>query len=85
MKSFSPKPTFTVRPREDEPFEVTCDILLAADGIKSKAREQILGELGVDAQVQDTGQAAYRIMLKREEMASDPELFALINADKVIR
>src|SRR5262249_17524987 len=29
VKSFSPKPTFTVRPRGDEPFEVTCDILLA--------------------------------------------------------
>lgn len=85
VKSFSPKPTFTVRPRGSEPFEITCDVLLAADGIKSKAREQILDELGVDAQVQDTGQAAYRIMLKREEMESDPELFALINADKVTR
>ena len=67
VKSFSPKPTFIVRPRGNEQFDVS----LAADGIKSKTREQIRGELGGDTQVQDTGQAAYRIMLKREEMASD--------------
>lgn len=85
IKSFGPKPKFTVTPRGKEPFDVECDVLLAADGVKSKIREQILGELGVDAQVQDTGQAAYRIMLKREEMSSDPELLALLNADKVTR
>jgi len=85
VKTFYPKPKFTVTPRGKEPFDVECDVLLACDGVKSKVREQILTELGVDAQVQDTGQAAYRIMLTREEMQSDPELAALIDADKVTR
>ena len=85
MKTFSPKPKFTVTPRGKEPFDVECDVVLACDGVKSKVREQILTELGVHAQVQDTGQAAYRIMLTREEMLSDPELAVLIDADKVTR
>ena len=67
VKSFSPKPTFIVRSTGNGKF----DVLLAADGIESKTREQILGERGVDTHVQDTGRAAYRIILKREEMASD--------------
>lgn len=39
----------------------------------------------VDAKIVDTGQAAYRIMLRREEMASDPELLQLIDSDSVSR
>jgi len=65
VKSFSPKPAFIVRSTGNEQF----DVLLAADGIESNTREQILGERVVDTQVQDSSQAAYRIMLKREEMA----------------
>ncbi|KAF8151593.1 salicylate hydroxylase-like protein [Crassisporium funariophilum] len=85
VDAFSPKAVFTVKPRSSEPYIVTADILLAADGVKSVIRSQILEECGVDAQVQDTKQAAYRIMLKREEMQHDPELLQLINSDTVIR
>jgi len=82
---FLPKPSFLVTPREGEPYRVECDVFLAADGVKSPTRIQMLTELGETADVQDTGQAAYRIMLTREQMAHDPELSALIENDTVTR
>ncbi len=85
VHSFSPKPRFTVKQRHGEAYPVECDVLLAADGVKSVIRAQILAALKHDASVVDTGQAAYRIMLKREEMAHDPELLELIDSDRVTR
>lgn len=82
---WSPRPSFKVRPRNGEPYTVTADVLLAADGLKSNIRTQMLRELKIDAQVQDTLQAAYRIMLKREEMQHDLELLELIDSDRVTR
>ncbi|KAH8599293.1 putative monooxygenase [Bisporella sp. PMI_857] len=85
IASFGPKPSFTATPREGDSYTVDCDVLLAADGVKSKARVAMLQELGVDAEVKDTHQAAYRIMLTREQMQDDPELLELIDSDRVIR
>ncbi|KAF2204298.1 FAD/NAD(P)-binding domain-containing protein [Delitschia confertaspora ATCC 74209] len=82
---FSAKPSFQVTPREGSPYRETCDIFLACDGIKSPTRVDMLKELGESAEVQDTGQAAYRIMLTKEQMAHDPELLKLINSDTVTR
>jgi len=85
--AFSPKPSFMAVPRDKTvpPSPVEADILLCADGVKSSARVALLNKLGVTAHVKDTGQAAYRIMLTREQMQDDPELLALIDGDKVIR
>lgn len=83
--NFGAIPSFTANPRNGEPYEVETDILLAADGVKSIIREGMLRETGVDAAIKDTNQAAYRIMLKREEMAHDPELLALIDSNSVTR
>ena len=85
VKSFSPKPTFVAIPRHGEPYEVSADIILAADGIKSAIRPQILKELKADAEIIDTDQAAYRIMLKREDMEKDSEMLKLIDGDRVTR
>jgi salicylate hydroxylase len=85
VDSFSPKPSFTVKPRNADAYKVEADVLLSADGVKSNVRPQILKELGINAEVEDTGQAAYRIMLKRSDMEHDPELLALIDGDKVTR
>jgi salicylate hydroxylase len=85
VKSFSPKQTFVAKPRHGQSYTVEADVLLAADGVKSNTRTQMLRELNINAQVVDTGQAAYRIMLKREEMAHGPELLELINSDKATR
>ncbi|KAL2408428.1 FAD-dependent monooxygenase OpS4 [Exophiala dermatitidis] len=82
---FGSKPRFTARPRTGEPYEVECDVLLGADGVKSNTRVAMLKDLGVEADVKDSGQAAYRIMLTREQMSSDPELLALIEGDKATR
>jgi salicylate hydroxylase len=86
VDSFGPKPTFTAIPRNGEvPFKVEADILLGADGVKSKVRSAMLRHLGVQADVIDSGQAAYRILLSREQMEHDPELLELIASNRVTR
>ncbi|KAK0636931.1 hypothetical protein B0T17DRAFT_520283 [Bombardia bombarda] len=45
----------------------------------------MLATLGTASEEEDTGQAAYRIMLKREDMAHDPEMLALLDSDTVVR
>lgn len=86
VKNFGPNPSFTAVPRKGvENYEVSCDVLLAADGVKSVIRDQMLRLKNVDAKIVDTGQAAYRIMLRREEMTNDPELLELIDSECVTR
>lgn len=83
---FAPKPSFTVTPADgSEPYRVEADVLLACDGIKSPTRVAMLKERGETADARDSGQAAYRIMLTREQMKDDPELLALLDSDTVTR
>jgi salicylate hydroxylase len=85
VTSFGPKPRFTVKPRDAQALEVSCDVLLGADGVKSTIRTAILQHLKMSAKIIDTGQAAYRIMLHRRDMENDPELKSLIDMDGVTR
>jgi salicylate hydroxylase len=85
VSSYSPRPRFTAVPRGGTPFEVECDVLLAADGIKSVARYSMLKDLDITANIIDSDQAAYRIMLHRSQLENDPELLALIEAEGVTR
>ncbi|KAJ4338368.1 hypothetical protein N0V95_008066 [Ascochyta clinopodiicola] len=83
---FGAKPTFKVTPTKGgEPETVECDVLLGCDGVKSNTRVAMLKELGETATVKDSGQAAYRIMLSREQMSPYPELLKLIDSDTVTR
>lgn len=84
--SFGPHPTFTTLSRTDNSTAtVEVDILLGADGIKSRVRTGMLQALNIDAKIVDTEQAAYRIMLKRDQMKHDPELLELIDSSRVTR
>lgn len=83
--SFSPQPTFRVQPRGAEPYTVRADVVLAADGIKSLTRTAVLAAANAVGEEAETEQAAYRIMLKREDMEKDPELLELLDSDYVIR
>ncbi|KAF0330160.1 salicylate hydroxylase [Colletotrichum asianum] len=85
VDSFDPKPKFTVQPRDGGAYSVEADVLLACDGIKSIVRTELLESIGEKGEEEDTGQAAYRIMLTREQMADDPELLALLDSDDVVR
>lgn len=87
VSSFGPRPSFTANPRAEgaASHKVECDVLLAADGIKSVTRVEMLKRLGVDVGVKDTQQAAYRIMIHKEQIKDDPELLALINSNRVTR
>jgi salicylate hydroxylase len=68
-----------------EPQRVGADIILAADGVKSLTRTALLNHLNATAEVEDSGQAAYRIMLSREQMSTDPELAALLDTERATR
>ena len=87
VKAFSPKAVFTVAPRDGAPqYDVEADILLGADGVKSNIRVEMLRRLGMsNAEVIDTGQAAYRIMIDRKMMHGDYELLSLIDDDCATR
>ncbi|KAK4103616.1 FAD/NAD(P)-binding domain-containing protein [Parathielavia hyrcaniae] len=85
IDSFGPAPSVTLKPRDGDEYTLGADLILAADGIKSRVRTQMLAELGTESQEEDTGQAAYRIMLQRSEMEHDPEMLALLDSDTVVR
>lgn len=85
VDTFAPRPTFTVKPRDGEPYQVEADVLIGADGIKSMTRSQLLAQRGLDIAAEETGQAAYRVLLPRDAMASDPEMLALIDSNQVTR
>jgi salicylate hydroxylase len=85
INTWSPKVIFTVQPREGEAQVLEADVLLACDGIKSVTRAQLLREVGSSGKEEETGQAAYRIMLKRSQMLDDSEMLALIDSDEVVR
>ncbi|KAF3034429.1 hypothetical protein E8E11_001158 [Didymella keratinophila] len=83
---FGTKPSFKVtNNKTGETENVECDVLIGADGIKSNTRVAMLKALGETATVKDSGQAAYRIMLTREQMSPYPELLKLIDSDTVTR
>ncbi|KAI1418788.1 FAD/NAD(P)-binding domain-containing protein [Xylaria sp. FL1777] len=86
LKSFGPdKVLFAAKPRNGEAYDVETDLLLAADGIKSAVRTAMLRAVGSSAEVEDTGQAAYRIMLSRADMEKDPEMLELLDSDCALR
>ena len=85
IKSYEPRAEFTVKTAENVQHHIETDILIAADGVKSMARGALLSQVGHSSQVQDTGQAAYRVLLPREKMQSDPEMMALLDSSQVTR
>jgi salicylate hydroxylase len=86
VNSFGDRPSVKISPRDGSPeYTVESDIILAADGTKSKTRIELLRILGVKASVQDTNQAAYRIMINREQILDDPELLELMDGNRITR
>ena len=86
VESWTPKPIFTATPKDgSEAYKVETDVLLSADGVKSTTKVDMMALMGATADVIDSGQAAYRIMLTREQMDKDPELKELIDLDRATR
>lgn len=85
IDSFTPKAKLTIKPHDGESYQVEHDVVLAGDGIKSPTRTAILDHIGEESHEEDTGQACYRIMLKREDMEHDPEMKELLDSDCVVR
>ena len=84
LSSFTPKPSFVAKTSAGSE-RIECDVLLGADGVKSRMRTALLSAINATAEAEDSGQAAYRIMLTREELAHDPELLQLIETDRATR
>ncbi|KAF8537013.1 hypothetical protein BDD12DRAFT_848640 [Trichophaea hybrida] len=53
---------------------INCDLVVAADGLKSKCRELYLGHADPP---HNTGDLAYRILVKASDMRKDPDLAQL--------
>ncbi|KAH8923029.1 putative monooxygenase [Atractiella rhizophila] len=64
---------------------IAADVIISGDGIKSKTRALMVEREGMTDQAVDTGRAAYRLTITREQMEDDPELKALIDNNGVIR
>ncbi|KAF8210988.1 hypothetical protein K438DRAFT_1903660 [Mycena galopus ATCC 62051] len=62
------------RDEEGEGHWIDADVILGADGVKSIVRKS-----------EDTGQSAYRIMLRRDQLAHDPELLAMLDSNSSFR
>ncbi|KAJ5651079.1 uncharacterized protein N7484_004802 [Penicillium longicatenatum] len=58
---------------------ISGDVVIAADGIKSDIRQQIASHHGVHDTCQPTGDAAYRVMIPKEEMSGDKRALDLLN------
>lgn len=85
IDAFAPRPKLTIRPHDGAPYQVEHDVVVGGDGIKSLVRTAVLDHVGEAPAEADTGQACYRIVLKREDMAHDPEMTALLDSDCVVR
>jgi salicylate hydroxylase len=83
--SFAPKPVVAFNMSDGSTLQAEGDVLLAADGIKSLIRTALLAQVGTSMAVEDSGQAAYRVLLPREAMESDPEMMALLDSNQVTR
>ncbi|KAJ7832752.1 salicylate hydroxylase [Mycena olivaceomarginata] len=85
----SPSPRIRVRaPGEGaEGCWVNADLVIGADGVKSVVRKRMLTRSGnwMMMVTEDTGQAAYRIMLRRDQLEHDPELLSLLEANTTSR
>lgn len=71
---FGNTPRFKVETREGGSSWHEYDLVLAADGVKSKARTAMMLRQGEVDHTVDTGQAAYRILVHRDQIKDDPEL-----------
>ncbi|KAJ7114021.1 hypothetical protein C8R44DRAFT_630491 [Mycena epipterygia] len=64
---------------------INADLVLGADGTKSVVRKWMLARHGEQDDAQDTGQAAYRIMLRRDQLQHEPELVSLLESNRTFR
>ncbi|KAK4705133.1 hypothetical protein P7C70_g1076, partial [Phenoliferia sp. Uapishka_3] len=59
---------------------IESDVILVGDGVKSHTRAQLLELHGQRDMPHETGDAAYRIIIPREDLESDPELLAYVES-----
>ncbi|KAF5002059.1 hypothetical protein FDECE_10738 [Fusarium decemcellulare] len=86
IESYEPNQVkFVLKNQDGTIHTAETDILIGADGIKSATRESILASLNMTVEIDETGTAAYRILINRDQMESHPELLELLDSDSVRR
>lgn len=61
------------------------DLLIGADGIKSRVRSCMAAASGISDRSVPTGDAAYRVLIPREKMKGDPEAMSLLDGSFGVR
>ncbi|KAJ7607889.1 hypothetical protein FB45DRAFT_1067639 [Roridomyces roridus] len=74
-------PRILIREGKDTRWIDQVDLVLGADGVKSVVRASMLAQHGEQDKTKDTGEAAYRIMINREKLSTDPDLLALLDGN----
>lgn len=69
-------PSVAVEGSNESPEEVSADLIICADGIKSSVRDLINGQ---PIPPQDTGDVAYRILVPAAPLLDDPEMAHLVH------
>ena len=61
------------------------DVIIAADGIKSDIRRQMVAKYGIIDRSKPTGDACYRILIPRDRMKGDQRALDLLNSNVGMR
>ena len=64
---------------------ISGDVVIAADGIKSRVRARMVAESGLVDRSIPTGDAAYRLIIPRERIIQDAEALKILDGDTGIR
>jgi len=78
-------PRFLVQGRAENREEwVSADLIIGADGLKSRVRRAILQQHSEEEQVVPTGDSAYRLLIPQALMLQDPDTAELIKVQFVM-
>lgn len=78
-------PNFAARVKLADGSWVEGDIILAADGVKSHIRSQILAHHGVNDEALPTGDAAYRLSISRDQLQHNEYALSLLDGSVGMR
>ncbi|KAM3426275.1 hypothetical protein NHJ13734_009549 [Beauveria thailandica] len=69
----------------DMTFWLSADLVIAADGVKSQVRRQIMNSKSYKDEPIPTGDAAYRLLIPRARVLDDPLALSMINENVAMR
>ncbi|OAA56110.1 Aromatic-ring hydroxylase-like protein [Cordyceps fumosorosea ARSEF 2679] len=83
-QSFSARVKVRMAPTAREAW-MCADLVIAADGVKSRVRRQMMNSRGCKDEPVPTGDAAYRLLIPRSRILRDPLLLSMMDQNIVVR